>query len=73
MQSGFHVQDGLYFQREKNGNITIVAHESAKVDAKVVFKTTFSRAGFSSVIASMSARGETGETFGEAEELLARK
>ena len=69
---GFHLQQGLYFKRESDGRITISITQTPMVDAPVIFTTTCDVSGFASVMASMSARDETAETWKEAVEFLSR-
>lgn len=63
----YHLRDGFYFAREDSGYITIqVQAPEGKVSV------TVPQSEFASAMAAVSRRGETGETFHEAEEFLSK-
>jgi hypothetical protein len=55
---GFHASDGWYFQRGEDGTVTISAAVQRSTE-----QVTLDAATWASVIASMSAAGETATTF----------
>ena len=59
----FHLQDNVYFERQPDGRIRIVVREGAMADAPVIKDTITTVEGFASVMASMSAAGETLQTW----------
>ncbi len=72
---GFHSQDGLCFQRLEDGRVhvrlvvPILDHSTEtgySLSQAVTFQTILPAASWASVVASVSAKGETGETFNEA-------
>jgi hypothetical protein len=73
----FHVQDGLFFERNKEtGAVRVVVLKPGCYSYPfekdmIAFETTMTRDSFASVMASMSARGETAETWIEACKFLA--
>ena len=68
---GFHLSGGLMFNRRPDGKIEIKVvlppHHAA---SSILFRTVTDDDGFASVMASMSARGETGETWQQARDFL---
>jgi hypothetical protein len=76
----FHLANGLYFERMQNGNIKIrVEHVEPSIEAPNGFKTTVlfevetDVDGFASVMACMSARNESFDTWNEARSYLLRE
>lgn len=67
----FHLRGGFYFRREANGDITIMLG-SAEAGGQAV-RISVPSNEFASVMASVSARGETGETWREACDYLDRQ
>jgi hypothetical protein len=63
---GFHTHEGWYWRRRSDGSVAIVVTESAKDGAPIVREHYLEVGEWASVVASVSARGETGETFLEA-------
>lgn len=68
----FHLQNNVYFERQPDGLIRIVVREGNQADAPIIKDTTTAPEGFASVMATMSARGETGETWREACDYLSK-
>lgn len=62
---GFHARDGWYFRREPDGAVHITAPDSAGPGASQV--VTLGPDTWASVVASASQRGETAETFAQAQ------
>lgn len=68
---GFHLSGGLFFDRLENGRIEIkVVLPPHHGQSSILFRTYTDESGLASVMASMSRRGETGDTFSEAENFL---
>lgn len=57
--SRFHVQDGIYFARVEGGSVRLIITETPKRNSPVLRELTMPAAVWASVIASMSACGET--------------
>ena len=55
-----HVSDGLFFDREENGNVTLTKTDgkSPKDGGRVIFTQTFDAGHWASIILSMSSFGE---------------
>ena len=75
----FHARDGLYFRNNcgvqiimtaADGQLHVVDGECKTVYGKVLREVGITIEEFASVIASMSRRGETSETYQEAYNLL---
>jgi hypothetical protein len=58
---GFHARDNWYFRREDDGSVRIMAPDSAGPGAHQV--VTLDANTWASAVASVSADGETTETF----------
>lgn len=58
---GFHAQDGWYFRREPDGAVRILAPDSLGPGAHQA--VTLDANTWASVVASVSASGETAATF----------
>ncbi len=59
MQSGFHVQDGLYFNRLEDGSVHILKMASGHAeDEEILFELTVDENVWASIISSMSKAGE---------------
>lgn len=68
----FHLKDGLYFCRTPDGGVRMVkTYDGREIRAdNVVMDITTDESGFASVMASVSAFGETGETWQQARDFL---
>jgi hypothetical protein len=73
----FHAQDGLFFERNNETGAVRVMVVPAPHDfsfpipkERIVFETTLTRDSFASVMATMSARGETAQTWTDALKFL---
>jgi hypothetical protein len=64
----FHFREGFYFSRATDGSVTIRVAESAHGDAPTLREITVPENEWASVLASVCARGESGETWQEARE-----
>jgi len=58
----FHARDGLFFERQADGSVRVLVKEQNQTK----FSTVLSADGWASVVATVSARGETLETWNEA-------
>lgn len=58
---GFHAREGWYFRREDDGSVRILAPDSLGAGAHQLVALDAST--WASVVASVCARGETGETY----------
>lgn len=58
---GFHARDGWCFRREDDGSVRILAPDSIGPGAHQM--VTLDASTWASVVASVSAAGETGETY----------
>jgi len=64
---GFHAKNGLFFQRDEDGNVVVRKVESDQLRGeRVMFKATLDPNTWASVMASVCARGEGATTFEEA-------
>ena len=72
MPKGFHVKDGLYFNRLENGYVVVTVDCCAHDGSTTIRTFEIDVDGFASVVASMSARGEQANGFYEAKEFLTR-
>ena len=61
--TGFHLRDGLHFQRGEDGSVTIVKSNGQAFDPEILWELAVPAEEWASVVASMSVRGETGETW----------
>jgi hypothetical protein len=60
----FHLRDGLYFERLEDGGVRIVKTATGQFgDAKNVFEIEVSAGEWASVVAAVSPKGETSETY----------
>ena len=77
----FHSQDGLYFAKGEQGQVHIVKRKpeyyqfdvngaSLFFEDSYLFKVTLTDSEFASVVASMSAFGETNESYTQALKFL---
>lgn len=70
----FHVQNGLFFKRQENGDVQIIQTSDGlqiKADrSNVLFDQTMPVDSFASVVASMSRGGEGDGRFYKAREFL---
>lgn len=64
----FHLTDGWYFERLPEGKVRILKRESAHDKAPIVAEVVVDGPGWCSIIASMSAEGETSHKYDEAVE-----
>lgn len=62
--NGFHAREGWYFRREEDGSVRIMAPDSLGPGARQV--VTLDANTWASAVASVSAEGETADTFGRA-------
>lgn len=69
---GYHLKDGLYFDRLASGKISISLVRPWGTNEYSVTEWVVEPNEFASAIAAVSRRGETGETFHEAEEFLTK-
>lgn len=69
MREGFHAHDGWYFRRNTDDSVTIEIAESAHVDAPLVDAAAFDADTWASIVASVSAHGESSGTFHAAQAL----
>jgi hypothetical protein len=56
--TGFHANDGWYFERQEDGSVKISAAVSRSAET-----ITLKPAEWASVVTAVSARGETSETY----------
>ena len=66
-RGAFHARDGLFFRREKNGDVTVAVTESAHTATPIVREVRLDAATWCSVVASMRRSGEDYESFTAAE------
>jgi hypothetical protein len=67
---GFHAHDGWYFRRETDGSVRILGPDSLGPGAHQA--VTLDVATWASAVASVTAQGETAETFEAASALHGR-
>lgn len=60
---GFHYKDGIYATRLEDGSVKITIKESAHMDAETVKEIIFDPDGWCSIIATVSYRDETPESW----------
>lgn len=63
---GFHLRSGLHFQRGDEGEVTIVKTDGQAFDPVIQWEVVVPAEEWASVVASVGARGETGDTWREA-------
>jgi len=69
MNYGFHAKNGLFFQRDEDGNVIVRKVETDNLrGTRVMFKATLEPNTWASVMASVCARGEDANTFQEADQ-----
>ena len=59
MNYGFHSKNGLFFQRDEEGNVIV----RKVTGGRVMFKETLDANSWASVICSVSSRGENADNF----------
>lgn len=59
--AGFHAKDGWYFERQDDGSVKISAAVARSTETITLGPSTWA-----SIIASLSAEGETSQTYGQA-------
>ncbi len=64
--TGFHLRGGLHFQREEDGAVTIVKTNGQAFDPTIEWEVTVPADEWASVVATVCARGDTGDTWREA-------
>jgi hypothetical protein len=72
MRTGFHAHDGWYFRRSDgatDGVVVIEVAESAQQDAPLKVAAGFDPDTWASIVASVSAAGESGPTWNAARRL----
>jgi hypothetical protein len=70
----FHLREGFFFERQPDGSVRIVyAPPPHNEPLNVLAEITVPPNEFASVMASVSSRGETSETWTEAVEYLTGK
>jgi hypothetical protein len=62
----FHVKNGLWFERTENGSVHLVKKADARDNAPVMEDIVIDDSSWASIVATVSAQGETGETYREA-------
>ena len=63
MRDGFHAAHGWYFRRDLGGHVAIEVAESDHDDAPLRVAAIFDPDTWASIVASVSHRGETAETW----------
>lgn len=63
MLGEFHSRDGFYFTRTADGSVRIRIAESGMANAPTLREVTLPENEWASVVAFVSAHGETGETW----------
>lgn len=64
----YHSTDGLFFERQDNGGVRIVKHETGHRESPVVFEAVLDKDHWASIIATMSYYGEEDYGFYRASE-----
>jgi len=59
----FHTKNGLYFNRNDDGSVTIIKNYNAIPDSRKIFEEIIDADTWASVIASMSKSGEGDNRF----------
>jgi hypothetical protein len=67
----YHWKDGLYFQRQENGDVTIAKFETAHDNSAITAQYSIPAAEWASIVSAVTVTGETGETYQRAVELHA--
>jgi len=64
----FHSQDGLFFERQDGGDVRVIktADGNFPKGDNITFETILSAASWCNVVSTMSAAGETYETWNQA-------
>lgn len=65
----YHLKDGLFFQRTANGGVLITKKNA---DGRSGYDIIVPASEWASVVAAVSARGENGQTHGDALDLHER-
>lgn len=65
-RGAFHIHNGWWIRREEHGGVTIEAREPGEPDAPLRMAFTVDAESWASMVAHVSARGETAETWYEA-------
>ena len=65
----FHTKNGLFFERVKDGGVHIIKRVNGKDDSPIITEETLDSYTWASVVASVCATGENGDTFRRAEYL----
>jgi len=63
---GFHYNDGVYFKRHRSGSVQITILRENKINSPVEHKIIIQPDEWASIIASVSAKSETNESWKEA-------
>jgi hypothetical protein len=64
----FHVKEGLYFERMAYGKVHIMKRSTVHPESPIEMDMILEDSDWASIVASVSARNETGETYREAME-----
>jgi hypothetical protein len=72
VRQGFHAHSGWYFRRDHGGHVVIEVAESDREDAPLRMAAVFDPDTWASAVASVSAAGETAETWHAARDLHSR-
>ena len=54
----FHSTDGLFFERQSNGGVRIIKHETGNRESAIMLDVTLDKDHWHSIIACMSYYGE---------------
>lgn len=65
-REGFHAHSGWYFRRSDAGTVTVEVTETMQVDAPLQVAATFDADTWASIVAAVSAGGETGDQWRQA-------
>lgn len=63
----FHWRDGTYFKRLENGSVRVRRTETPNADSPTALTLVIPPSEWASIIAHVSSRGETAESYCEAE------
>ena len=63
MRVGFHWSDGLYFRRIIGGSVEVTQTKDGGKSDEIVWQVAIPPAEWASIVASVSYRGETRETW----------
>ncbi len=69
---GFHATDGFIVKRVGSGSVRIRKYKDSKCD-NLIMEITFTASIWASIVSSVSARGETTESYHEAKALHDQK